>query len=75
LYFYLIFDLGDDTGRSKLEQKFHDRVHDPSLKVLLPVIKGLMKFLPSDRMEASEALQLLDSLAYLEPEASENEEN
>ncbi|KAF2666344.1 hypothetical protein BT63DRAFT_416729 [Microthyrium microscopicum] len=47
--------------RSVLEQKFHDGIHDPSLRQLLPIIKGLMRFRPSDRMEASSALELLES--------------
>ncbi|KAL9097103.1 MAG: hypothetical protein Q9165_000529, partial [Trypethelium subeluteriae] len=46
---------------SKLEQNFHDRIHEPSLKKLLPIVKGLMRFRPSERIEASEAISLLDS--------------
>ena len=46
-------------SRSRLEQNFEEHVHDPELKVLLPVIKGLTRFLPSDRISASHALDLI----------------
>lgn len=44
----------------KLETRFHEIVNDPELMPLLPVIRGLMRFLPSDRLTAAEALKLLD---------------
>lgn len=44
---------------SKLEQKFNERVHDETLKPLLGVIQGLMTFMPSDRISASQALGLI----------------
>ncbi|KAK9242163.1 kinase-like domain-protein [Lipomyces tetrasporus] len=47
--------------QSKLEQKFHERVHEQTLKALLPVIQGLMRFMPSDRISASQALDLIRS--------------
>lgn len=57
-----------------LERKFHDKVHHPSLKKLLPVIRGLMKFRAPDRIEASEAVKLLDSIIQdFEPDDSEME--
>ncbi|KAG6035965.1 hypothetical protein E4U41_005881 [Claviceps citrina] len=43
----------------KLEEKFHKEA-PPDLMPLLPVIRGLMRFLPSDRLSAAEALQLID---------------
>ncbi|KAJ5632555.1 hypothetical protein N7490_008894 [Penicillium lividum] len=46
---------------SKLELKFKDQAHDPELEPLLPVIKGLMRFLPSGRITTNEALQMLDN--------------
>lgn len=44
---------------SRLEQKFDGRAQEPGLKVLLPVIKGLTRFLPSDRISASLAIDLI----------------
>ena len=44
---------------SKLERNFRENVHEPELKALLPVIKGLTRFLPSDRISASQALDLI----------------
>ena len=41
---------------AKLERDFRENVHEPELKALLPVIKGLTMFLPSDRMSALQAL-------------------
>lgn len=55
------FELGESTqlSRSRLEQDFDEHVHEPELKALLPVIEGLTKFLPSDRISASQALDLI----------------
>jgi len=44
---------------AELENKFNQNTVDPALAVLLPVIQGLMRFRPSDRLSASEALDLL----------------
>jgi hypothetical protein len=55
------FKLGKN-GRlsgSRLERMFDERVHEPELKVLLPVMKGLTRFLPSDRISALQALDLI----------------
>jgi serine/threonine-protein kinase SRPK3 len=46
-------------SRSRLEERFDEHIHEPELKVLLPVIKGLTRFLPSDRISASQALDLI----------------
>jgi serine/threonine-protein kinase SRPK3 len=46
-------------SKSRLERSFDENVHEPELKVLLPVIKGLTRFLPSDRISASQALDLI----------------
>lgn len=43
---------------SKLERKFAEIVHDPTLKPLLQVTQGLMRFLPSSHITADEALDL-----------------
>jgi hypothetical protein len=55
--------IGEHDGRSKLERNFHNQVHEPSLKKLIPVIKGLVRFRASERIEASEAINLLDSIS------------
>lgn len=49
-----------DCKVSKLEQKFAETVHDPELNPLLGVVQGLMRFLPSSRITAEDALNLLD---------------
>jgi hypothetical protein len=51
----------DLLSRSKLEQKFDEKIHEQSLKSLLPVIQGLMRFKPTDRISATQALDLLRS--------------
>jgi hypothetical protein len=43
-------------GRSKLEEIFESRIKEESLQPLLPVIQGLMRFRPEDRISAEEAL-------------------
>jgi serine/threonine-protein kinase SRPK3 len=55
------FELGENNqlSGSRLEQRFDELVHEPELKGLLPVIKGLTRFLPSDRISASQALDLI----------------
>ncbi|KAJ5633376.1 hypothetical protein N7490_009715 [Penicillium lividum] len=55
----LLLILLEDFGRSKLEQKFAGLVPDPTLEPLLHVIQGLMRFLPSSRLTAEGALDLL----------------
>ena len=42
----------------RLKRKFHKRVQEESLKPLLPLIQGLMRFRPSDRISISQALDL-----------------
>src|ERR1700722_14485804 len=55
------FELGENRELSelRLERRFDEHIHEPELKVLLPVIKGLTRFLPSDRISASQALDLI----------------
>lgn len=48
-----------DYGVSKLERKFAELAPDPKLEPLLHVTQGLMRFLPSRRLTAEEALDLL----------------
>ncbi|KAJ6027408.1 uncharacterized protein N7446_003998 [Penicillium canescens] len=52
-------EINNDCEMSKLERKFAEIVHDPTLKPLLQVTQGLMRFLPSSRITAEEALSLL----------------
>ncbi|KAJ5804458.1 uncharacterized protein N7518_000761 [Penicillium psychrosexuale] len=54
-------ELEDDYGTSKLERKFAG-LPDPTLKPLLHVIQGLMRFLPSSHLTAEEALDLLGNV-------------
>jgi len=52
-----------DSERSDLEveehEMFNKRVHDQKLVPLISVMEGLMKYLPSSRITASQALRLL----------------
>ena len=48
----------DENRLSKLEQRFDKKVPEECLKLFLPVIQGLMKFMPSGRLSASQALGL-----------------
>ncbi|MCJ1263439.1 hypothetical protein MMC22_003309 [Lobaria immixta] len=59
-----LFKLGDKCDRSgpTLDQEFHEnaeKVHEPELMILLPVIKGLIRYLPSDRISAAQALDMI----------------
>lgn len=47
------------NGSSKLERRFQDMVQERELMPLLRVIQGLMRFLPSQRISADAALELL----------------
>ena len=50
------------SSKSKVEEMFDRRVENAdkdTLKPLIRVIQGLMRFMPSDRISASQALQLL----------------
>ncbi|KFY54919.1 hypothetical protein V497_07347 [Pseudogymnoascus sp. VKM F-4516 (FW-969)] len=51
-------DLRVDRG---LEYKFRHQVQEEMLQPLLPVIQGLMKFRPSERISALQALELIRS--------------
>ena len=53
--------VNDQLSRSKLEQKFEDRIHEETLKPLLSVIQGLMRFMPSDRISTSHAVGMISS--------------
>lgn len=52
---------------------FNEGVHDRKLARLVPVIRGLMRFLPSSRMKASEALDLLRSGVQTESESNSSD--
>ena len=47
---------------SRLEQKFDNGVQEQSLKRMPPVIQGLMRLRPSDRISISQALDLVRSI-------------
>ncbi|KAG8163084.1 hypothetical protein KVR01_007562 [Diaporthe batatas] len=54
-----------DPDSHWLEKRFDELVQDPrdpSLRPLLPVIKGLMRFRPSDRLSAAQALELVPEI-------------
>ncbi|KAJ5111189.1 hypothetical protein N7532_001724 [Penicillium argentinense] len=55
-------ELEEDCGTSKLERKFAGLVPNPTLEPLLHVNQGLMRFLPSSRLTAEEALDMLGNL-------------
>ena len=54
-----------------LEQKFDERIRHPSLKHLLPVIQGLLRFRPSDRISASQALEMVSAIEYVDEDVDE----
>ena len=58
LYNLLLIPL-KDCKMSKLERKFAEIVHNPTLKPLLQVIRGLMRLSPGSCLTADEALDLL----------------
>ncbi|KAH6839523.1 kinase-like domain-containing protein [Chaetomium sp. MPI-CAGE-AT-0009] len=47
-------------AQSTLEERFARHAKDPSLRPLLSIIKGLVRFRPEDRISADDALALLD---------------
>ncbi|KAJ5158192.1 uncharacterized protein N7500_007843 [Penicillium coprophilum] len=49
----------EDSKMSKIERKFLANGNHPALNYFLPVIQGLMRFLPSNRISAEKALDLL----------------
>lgn len=55
----LFLTLPKDYETSKLERKFAGLVDHPTLQPLLHVIQGLMRFLPSSRLTAEDALALI----------------
>lgn len=57
---FLTGDIEDEKPEvPRLEQKFRDSVHEPKLQVLLPIMQGLMRFLPENRISAADALTML----------------
>lgn len=67
----------EDRGPYQLEASFAEDVHDKRLEPLLPIIRGLMRFLPSNRITADEALDLLGDIEEWpeEEEEAEDEED
>ena len=70
-----------DKFESFLEWRFRKTVHKPQLQVFLPVMKGLTRLLPSERITASQALEmikadvLVGSRYVIEPSAQGCESN
>jgi hypothetical protein len=60
--------------RSKLEQEFDQSIHEETLKPLLPVIQGLMRFRPSDRISISQALDMTSSISSSDNTDEETED-
>jgi hypothetical protein len=58
----------------KLEQKFDRSIHGETLKPLLPVIHGLMRFRPSDRISISQALDMISSISISDNTDEETED-
>lgn len=56
----------EDRGMTILEEDFEERFgkerHGPIFKLLLNVIQGLMRFLPSRRITAEKALEFLGNM-------------
>ena len=52
-------NISSDRDKFKIEEEFTEKVQHPILEPLLLVIQGLMRFLPSNRMSAEEALEKL----------------
>jgi hypothetical protein len=48
-----------DHETSELEHKFAESAHDPELQPLLQATQGLLRFLPSSRITADKALEML----------------
>ncbi|KAJ5088289.1 hypothetical protein N7456_011905 [Penicillium angulare] len=49
----------EDDEVSKVQRKFAELAPDPILEPLLPVMEGLMRFLPSHRLSAEDALGIM----------------
>lgn len=59
-FFFSRADIRAGADRlSKLEQTFDEKDSKESLKLLFSVIQGLMRLIPSHRISASEALDLV----------------
>lgn len=63
-----------DREPTQLEERFAEAVNDSTLDPLLPIIRGLMRFLPSSRITADEALDLLGEIEEEWPEGEWVEE-
>jgi hypothetical protein len=59
LLLMILLILFEDREGSLLEVEFNETKCDQTLVPLIPVIEGLMKYLPSSRITASQALRLL----------------
>jgi len=61
----------DLERNSGLQRDFDDYVHDEAEKRLLPIIKGLTRMRPEDRISASEALRMLDEVRQVVADAGD----
>ncbi|OQE28558.1 hypothetical protein PENSTE_c003G08400 [Penicillium steckii] len=52
----------EDNGAFEIEENFAKLTPDPILQSLLPVIQGLLRFLPSSRLTIEDALDMLDNI-------------
>ncbi len=52
----------DESHLSKLELSFNEKVPEEDLKLLLPIVQGLMRFKPSERIPALQALGSVEVL-------------
>ncbi|KAJ5286763.1 hypothetical protein N7478_002449 [Penicillium angulare] len=53
----------EDDEISKVQRKFAELEPDPIIEPLLPMMEGLMRFLPSSRLSAEDALGMLGNLS------------
>ncbi|KAJ5223419.1 hypothetical protein N7468_007961 [Penicillium chermesinum] len=53
------FQVEEDYGTSKLERQFAELASKSDLEPLLLVTQGMMRFLPSNRLTAENALNML----------------
>lgn len=60
---------------TKLQHIFDTQVSSSALKELLPVVEGLLRYRPAQRMSAAAALKLVEAIEYEEVESNYDEED
>ena len=58
----ILLTLLKDNGAFEIEENFAKLTPDPILQSLLPVIQGLLRFLPPSRLTIEDALDMLDNI-------------